>query len=338
MSLFRKIVLGVLLSMALPSAARAACGSLPYSFTNNVSIVDATTVNANNNFLLGCATAVDSSQIGPAGIFASQLVPNSIGTATFGGSYGYRFSLASPSQPVLSLFGATSQTGDLFDIFSVGGSTKYYWVDNVGNVHAQNISTSSGVAASGTVSATQGLYAGQGSGLTPAGQVSLFTDGTNPIIRSGSGGVLQVQNAGGTASISVNALGYNAGSTNINAASATIAGPVTAQSISGVATTLPGLYASSGGGISGAHTVFGSQAITTSSGASGTLVGQAAVALTSSMYYTATNTFTIQITPDAAYVAIVGTKSVTGFTIYVYSFGSAQAAGTYNFEWMTTGY
>lgn len=78
--------------MATPKIASAACGtSLPFIFSNNVSIVDASTTNANNQFLLNCALAVDNTQIGSAGIYASQIIPTTVGRATFGGTIGYTF-------------------------------------------------------------------------------------------------------------------------------------------------------------------------------------------------------------------------------------------------------
>lgn len=86
-------VVGALIGAALASPpADAACSSIPYVFTNNVSVVDATTTNANNNFFLNCIDNVDNTQIGAAGIFASQIKPLTVGEAIFGGSVAYQFS------------------------------------------------------------------------------------------------------------------------------------------------------------------------------------------------------------------------------------------------------
>lgn len=77
---------------AAGSRAYAGCAaSMPYTFTNSVSTVDATTTNANNSFLLACALNVDHSQIGSAGIYATQIIPTTLAQALFGGSYLYTF-------------------------------------------------------------------------------------------------------------------------------------------------------------------------------------------------------------------------------------------------------
>jgi trimeric autotransporter adhesin len=126
-----------------PSRAEAACGSIPYVFVNNVSIVDANTMNANFAFLLGCATSVDNSQIGPAGIYASQIIPSSTVTATFGGAYGYTIALSSGTQVPLKIVANGAQSTDLFQVFNNSQSTKYVWIDSAGVLHTnQPIATS----------------------------------------------------------------------------------------------------------------------------------------------------------------------------------------------------
>lgn len=77
-----------------PHRASAACGSLPNVFVNGVSTVDASTTNANNNFMTACAKNVDNTQIGAAGIFASQIIPTTGAQATFGGGQTYTFPAA----------------------------------------------------------------------------------------------------------------------------------------------------------------------------------------------------------------------------------------------------
>jgi hypothetical protein len=98
-----------------PQAASAACAaSMPYTFTNvsgTYSTVDANTTNSNNTFLLACAKNVDNTQIGTAGIYASQIIPTTTGQATFGGSVQYQF----PNSLVIG--GASSTTG-----FGLGGA------------------------------------------------------------------------------------------------------------------------------------------------------------------------------------------------------------------------
>jgi hypothetical protein len=64
---------------------------LPYRFVNGVSTLDATTTNANNDALFAGLSNVDNTQIGPNGIFASQIIPTTLVQATFGGSQPYTF-------------------------------------------------------------------------------------------------------------------------------------------------------------------------------------------------------------------------------------------------------
>jgi hypothetical protein len=87
----RAILAGVILACLSPTAARAACGTIPSVFVNSVSPVSATTTNANNNFLVACAKNVDNTQVGAGGFFASQLLPTNSAQATFGGGQTYSF-------------------------------------------------------------------------------------------------------------------------------------------------------------------------------------------------------------------------------------------------------
>ncbi len=87
----RAVLFGVIIACLSPKAADAACGALPYVFTNAVSTVSATTTNANNNFLLACAKNVDNSQVGSGGLFASQIIPTNSTQATFSGTQSYIF-------------------------------------------------------------------------------------------------------------------------------------------------------------------------------------------------------------------------------------------------------
>jgi hypothetical protein len=54
-ALIGALIAGLFIGNTPPQMADAACGSIPYFFTNGTSIVDATTTNANNAFLIGSA-------------------------------------------------------------------------------------------------------------------------------------------------------------------------------------------------------------------------------------------------------------------------------------------
>lgn len=82
----------ILMSMlARPPAARAVLCAVPYpTFVAGTTAV-AIQVNANFAALVSCGNSIDNTNIGSAGIFASQIVPLTVGEATFGGTEPYAF-------------------------------------------------------------------------------------------------------------------------------------------------------------------------------------------------------------------------------------------------------
>jgi len=82
--------LPLFLALLHPKAASAACSSLPNVFVST-SKLSWDTTNANNEDLYACATNVDNTQIGTAGIFPSQIKPTNATQATVGGTTAIRF-------------------------------------------------------------------------------------------------------------------------------------------------------------------------------------------------------------------------------------------------------
>lgn len=77
--------------IVLPVAARASNCAVPQTFTTG-QVLTAAVLNANPVALAACINGnIDNSNIGPAGIYASQIIPNSPTTATFGGTIAYNF-------------------------------------------------------------------------------------------------------------------------------------------------------------------------------------------------------------------------------------------------------
>lgn len=143
------ILLVALAALAAPSPVRAACGSIPFVFTDNTSLVSAGTTNANNNFFLSCLLQVDNTMIGPAGIYPSQLIPSTIANGTFGagtGTAGYKFAVASGLLVPLTVAAPTGQSADIFDV-TLNGVVKV-WVDSAGILHAPNAPALSGFTVS----------------------------------------------------------------------------------------------------------------------------------------------------------------------------------------------
>lgn len=64
--------------------------AIPYTFVNGT-IADATQVNANFNAVTTIVNGIDNQNIGPNGLFASQIIPTTTAQATFGGLQNYTF-------------------------------------------------------------------------------------------------------------------------------------------------------------------------------------------------------------------------------------------------------
>lgn len=71
--------------------ASATTCSVPNTFTNGTT-ADASQVNANFSSLQTCGNNIDHNNIGAAGIYATQIVPTTVGQSIFGGSVTYQFS------------------------------------------------------------------------------------------------------------------------------------------------------------------------------------------------------------------------------------------------------
>lgn len=71
--------------------ADATTCTVPNSFTNGTA-ADANQVNANFSSLQACGNNIDHNNIGSAGIYATQIIPTTVGQAIFGGGVVYQFS------------------------------------------------------------------------------------------------------------------------------------------------------------------------------------------------------------------------------------------------------
>src|SRR6185312_1895653 len=92
--MFKKLIFSFIfaaLFLACRHSASASQCSIPYVFSNGQT-ASATQVNANFSAFATCGNSVDNTQIGTLGIYASQIIPTTIGQAVFGGSVAYKFS------------------------------------------------------------------------------------------------------------------------------------------------------------------------------------------------------------------------------------------------------
>ncbi len=122
-------VLGV-----LPASANTC--TVPNSLTNG-QVVDATALNNNFISLQSCGNNIDSTNIGPAGILASQIIATSAAAGTFGGTLSYTFpnglTIGAPGLTLLTPLaisngGTGSATQNFVDITSaqsVGGNKNF---------------------------------------------------------------------------------------------------------------------------------------------------------------------------------------------------------------------
>lgn len=113
--------------------------TLPWTFVNGTT-ADATQVDANFTAVAGSVNAIDNTNIGANGIYASQIIPTAPFQAEFGGTIGYSFNPGVANQVPLSIVGAPSQTADLFDVQN-SALTRVAWIDNTGVVHGTYIAT-----------------------------------------------------------------------------------------------------------------------------------------------------------------------------------------------------
>ncbi|MDB5094141.1 MAG: hypothetical protein JWO85_2242 [Candidatus Eremiobacteraeota bacterium] len=84
------LALTALALVAKPQPSSATPCNVAYVFVNGV-IPTAAQFNANPNQWAACFTTIDNSNVGPLGFYASQIVPTSTATATFGGALAYTF-------------------------------------------------------------------------------------------------------------------------------------------------------------------------------------------------------------------------------------------------------
>jgi hypothetical protein len=164
--------------------------------------VTGTTINAapfNTNFsaVQTAVNSIDNTNIGAAGIFASQLLPTTSAQATFGGAIGYQFLAPSASTVPLTISGVTSQSANIFDVTLTSGGTQAMWVNDVGavNVGANSLATLVGDLGISRSASTAKLFMGGAThsfsidyGVTATGQLSLIDASGIAVLTVGQSG------------------------------------------------------------------------------------------------------------------------------------------------------
>lgn len=109
---------------------------IPNIFVNGT-VADADLVNQNFNAVQGSVNNIDSSNIGPSGIYARQIIPTDRLQAVFGGQYGYKFHQRLADQVELQIEAAASPVGDLFQVIDAQAN-KWVWIAADFSVHVLN--------------------------------------------------------------------------------------------------------------------------------------------------------------------------------------------------------
>ncbi len=170
------LALGLGLAARLPASATTC--NIPYVFTTNTTI-NAAPFNADFSALQTCGNNVDNSQIGAAGLYASNILPTNGAQATFGGSQAYSFpaGLFVPSYVVAgsATAPAAPTAGDLVasrstttGALELGGSSSVATLD-FGFTTSGKITSSVPVVAPGLTSSAGVAVGGALSGGTTGG-------------------------------------------------------------------------------------------------------------------------------------------------------------------------
>lgn len=144
----RVIALLLALAVGFPAAAFAVPISKPNTFTTG-QVIDAGQLNADWDVLYAWANGqVDNTNIGTAGIFASQIKPTSPAQATFSSAWGWTITDTSPSQITLTVNAPNGQTAPILNA-AVNGVNQFS-VASDGSVNSNgalnlNASSTSGV-------------------------------------------------------------------------------------------------------------------------------------------------------------------------------------------------
>lgn len=141
----------VVCALALRAPASATACTIPNTFTAGTSAV-AAQVNSNFVALQSCGNNIDHTNMGTAGIYAANIIPDSTAHATFGGSVAYTF----PTAVNMNNGGAVS--GSPFSIAaSAGGGTSQCTRFNASN---QVVAAASDcpVMVNGSATAVKGVF------------------------------------------------------------------------------------------------------------------------------------------------------------------------------------
>jgi hypothetical protein len=133
------LAFGAAAFLASHAPASATACSVPYNAGNGISNgqpAQASQINSNFSALQFCSNNIDNTNIGSAGLFASQIVPTNLAQATFGGNQTYSFQAPTTTSVPLRVMGTSGQTADLLDLEATPGGAPVLFVQPSGFVKA----------------------------------------------------------------------------------------------------------------------------------------------------------------------------------------------------------
>lgn len=149
-------LLSSLMAMVLaPLAAPAYPIAVQHVYVNG-DVLTPSILNPNISTIVTWANGgVEAVNIGPLGIYASNIKPTSATQATLGGTWGYTVTDTTAGQVTLTVAAPTGQTADIAD-FTLAGAVKFF-IDSAGGAHGTTLAltTPLAIGSGGTGSAAQ---------------------------------------------------------------------------------------------------------------------------------------------------------------------------------------
>lgn len=176
-------------------------------------VINAAPFNANFNATAVAVNSVDNTNIGAAGLFASNLIPTTAGNATFGGitaGVGYKFLASATTSVPLTVSAIAGQSVDIFDITLTSGGTNAFKIASAGAATFGFALTAASLASTGAITAgnaltvtTGNLQVSAGSTLAIAGTAAATALGalSSPGSSNNGDGIFQRTASGGAANL-----------------------------------------------------------------------------------------------------------------------------------------
>jgi hypothetical protein len=321
--------------------------SIPNTFVTGTTI-NAAPFNANFTAIQTWSANIDNTNIGAAGLFASQILPTTSGQATFGGTQAYAFanalSVTSPAGIVpLIVQGPAVPSTDLFQVLGPS-AVQYLRVTQTGRVDASGglvLPTATVGLATTAVelindnAATGGLILNVPTGSTNGWQFQVNGSTVAQITAAGSGSFAALTVSGAFSPGSISTAG-NITSTAGNIA-ATV-GRILGSSNGSTQTYLPPVYTVAGAAVANTeHIVTGTTSVSFSASNNS---GPVYVTLSGAAAFTSSASYLIIATSQAGTVGnpvMITANPATGTSFTLQGLAVSAFTATYAVQWIAIG-